>query len=91
MNREMLPPIETILGPPASGLSTMRRFVLKRDLDVSGTSGTGIVAEGIEFSNGQVSIHWLSQLESVGVYANAKVLNQLHGHQGSTKVVWIDQ
>jgi hypothetical protein len=70
--------------------STMRRFVLNRKEDATGTSGTGIVAEGVEYSNGQVSIHWISQLESVNVYANAKVLEALHGHDGRTTVEWID-
>lgn len=70
---------------------TLRRFVLVRTEDVSGTSGTGVVAEGIEFSNGQIVIHWLSQLESVNVYANTKVLEQLHGHGGRTVVEWIDK
>lgn len=69
--------------------STMRMFVLVREEDATGTSGTGVVAEGVEFSNGQVSIHWISQLESVAVYANVKVLDALHGHQGRTKVKWL--
>lgn len=70
--------------------STMRRFVLERAVDATGTSGTGVVAEGVEFSNGQVCIHWISQLESVNVYANAKVLTALHGHGGNTSIRWID-
>ena len=70
---------------------SMRCFVLERHEDVSGTSGTGVVAEGVEFSNGQVVIHWLTQLESVGVYANAKVLEQLHGHGGRTVVKWLNE
>lgn len=69
---------------------SLRRFTLVRSEDVSGTSGTDVVAEGVEFSNGQVVIHWLSQLESVNVYANAKVLEKLHGHEGRTVVVWTD-
>lgn len=69
---------------------TMRRFVLVRSEDVSGTSGTGVVAEGVEWSNGQVSIHWISQLESINNYANTKVLTALHGHEGRTTVQWLD-
>lgn len=75
---------------PTAKLSTMRRFVLRREIDSTGTSGVGVVAEGVEFSNGQVAIHWLSQLESVNVYANAKVLNALHGHGGNTTIEWMD-
>jgi hypothetical protein len=70
--------------------STARRFVLIRDEDVSGNSGTGVVAEGVEFSNGQVCMHWLTQMESVTIYGNVKVLEALHGHEGRTRVEWVD-
>ncbi len=71
--------------------STMLRFVLDRADDKTGTSGVGVVAEGVEFSNGQVAIHWISQLESVNVYANVKLLYALHGHGGATTVRWMDE
>lgn len=70
--------------------STMKRFLLVRNKDISGTSGIGTVAEGVEFSNGQCTLHWLSQLDSVAVYANMKVLQEIHGHQGATSVQWVD-
>lgn len=72
-------------------LSKMRRFVLERTRDLTGTSGTGIVAEGVQFSNGQVVIHWISQLEAINVYGNAVVLETLHGHGGGTVVRWLDK
>lgn len=40
--------------------SGMRRFSMRRDSDVSGVSGTGIVLEGVLFSTGVVVIHWLT-------------------------------
>ena len=70
--------------------TTMRRFVLNRSEDATGTSGTGVVAEGVQFSNGQVVIHWISQLEAINVYANTMVLEKLHGHGGRTTVEWLD-
>lgn len=76
---------------PTAKQSNMRRFVLERSEDATGTSGTGIVAEGIEFSNGRCVIHWMSQLDSVNVYDNAKVLETLHGHDGRTEVRWLDE
>lgn len=77
-------------GIPVTKSTKMRRFVLDRSVDATGTSGTGIVAEGVQFSNGQVVIHWLSQLEAINVYTNAVVLEQLHGHGGNTVVKWMD-
>ncbi len=73
-----------------SKTSTMRRFVLIRNEDVSGTSGTGVVAEGVEFSNGTVVLHWISQLESIEMCANMHVAEAIHGHEGRTKVQWMD-
>lgn len=74
-----------------AALSTSRRFVLKRDSDVSGTSGTGVVAEGIEFSNGQCVIHWISQLEAVEIVANMSTVEKIHGHEGKTSIIWLDK
>lgn len=38
----------------------MRRFTMRREQDVSGVSGTGIVLEGVLFSSGVVVVHWLT-------------------------------
>ena len=38
----------------------MRTFTLRRQEDVSGVSGTGIVLEGTLFSTGVVVVHWLT-------------------------------
>ena len=40
--------------------SGMRRFCMRRDFDVSGVSGTGVVLEGVVFSTGPVVVHWLT-------------------------------
>ncbi len=38
----------------------MRRFVMHRESDASGVSGTGLVLEGVLFSTGVVVVHWLT-------------------------------
>lgn len=68
--------------------STSRLFTLVRAEDVSGTSGLGIVAEGVEFSDGTCALHWLSQMHSIEICANLHVVEQIHGHEGRTKVVF---
>jgi hypothetical protein len=70
--------------------STARRFVLNRREDFTGTSGTGIVAEGVCFSNGKVALHWLSHLGAVNIYDSMEVTTILHGHDGRTVVEWMD-
>ena len=68
--------------------STSRLFTLVRTEDVSGTSGVGVVAEGVEFSDGTCVLHWISQLHSIEICANLHVVEQIHGHEGRTKVVF---
>lgn len=68
----------------------MRRFQLQRNEDVSGMSGVGVVAEGVEFSDGRVSMTWLSTHTSMVIYQNIKEVNTIHGHEGRTTVVWLD-
>ena len=68
----------------------MRRFKVKREQDESGISGTGVVAEGVEFENGKVVIQWLSHKPSVTVFDNIKHIKDLHGHGGKTKIKWVD-
>lgn len=67
-----------------------RRFILVRDEDVSGTSGTGIVAEGIWFSNGKAVISWTTKYMSVAVYDSIAELEAIHGHEGRTRIEFID-
>ena len=68
----------------------MRRFKVKRIEDESGVSGTGIVAEGVEFDDGGVAMKWLSHKSTVTFLPNVKIVKDIHGHQGKTKIVWID-
>lgn len=72
----------------------MKRFYLQRNIDASGVSGTGNVAEGCQFDNGWCALVWIvSEKDSDEVHAyyrSIKRLEQIHGHDGATKVVWID-
>lgn len=68
-----------------------KRFVLFRREDQSGVSGTGIVAEGVQFSTGRCVIVWLGQYPSIGIYDSIEALEKVHGHDGSTEMRWIDE
>ena len=68
----------------------MRLFQLHRDQDASGVSGTGVVAEGVEFTNGECALHWLSDNPSIGLYPSIEDIKQIHGHGGMTRVVWVE-
>lgn len=66
----------------------MRAFRLNRKKDLSGISGTGIVAEGIEFGDGQVVMSWLGKYHSMEVHPSVKQLMEVHGHNGATALEW---
>ena len=71
----------------------MRRFELHRHEDVSGISGTGVVAEGVAFSgNGPVALRWTSEWPTSVVFHDKGVesLEAVHGHNGRTEIVWLD-
>jgi hypothetical protein len=69
----------------------VRRFVLQRNEDVSGVSGTGIVAEGVEFSDGTVVIRWLSDHRSTVIWPDLHHVEVIHGHDGRTVIEFLDE
>jgi hypothetical protein len=65
------------------------RFHLHRDVDISGVSGTGVVAEGFVFSDGTAVVHWLGQWASTVVHPKGpEQVEAIHGHGGATRLVW---
>lgn len=66
----------------------MRTFWLERTKDDTGVSGLGVVAEGVQFSNGKCAISWLTNLSSVAIYDDMETLEKIHGHGGSTLVIY---
>ena len=68
----------------------MRRVQLHRDRDVSGVSGTGIVAEGAAFSDGGAVLGWLTGVRSTAVWEAAEAVEKIHGHGGKTRIVWLN-
>ena len=66
----------------------MKTFKLVRTVDLSGISGLGDVAEGVEFHDGQCVISWFGRFHSVAVYPSILTLLHVHGHNDTTKVVW---
>ena len=69
--------------------SQMKQFILQRIEDATGVSGTGIVAEGVEFTDGKVAIRWLTHYSSTCFYDSMKAVEAIHGHHGRTKVEWV--
>ncbi len=67
-----------------------RRFHLARRVDVSGVSGVGWVAAGVQFPDGTVVMRWLTEHRSTVVWADLESAMRVHGHDGATVVEWVD-
>jgi hypothetical protein len=71
----------------------MKSFSLHRHEDLTGVSGTGVVAEGVLFNNGKVAIAWdptktKAEVVSVTIFDSIDDVKTLHGHDGATEIVW---
>lgn len=64
----------------------MRTFILNRIHDVSGVSGTGVIAEGVVFSGGKTVVCWKTATPSINIYDCVEDVLRIHGHQGATEV-----
>ncbi|MFJ3949010.1 hypothetical protein ACIPXV_02925 [Streptomyces libani] len=65
-----------------------RTFELHRDRDISGVSGTGIVADGCVWPDGAVSIRWRGDYPSTVSWNSVADAEHVHGHGGATRIVW---
>lgn len=69
-----------------------RRFVLRRSEDPTGVSGLGDVADGVLWPDGTAAVRWRGEHPSAVHWDRGKTSVELiHGHQGATEVVWLDQ
>lgn len=75
----------------------MKRFLLVRSEDISGVSGTGVVAEGVEFHDGQCVLSWLGRFHTIEVVPTIEAvvppieaIETIHGHEGRTRIQWLD-
>ncbi|MBM0201841.1 hypothetical protein JNW90_01060 [Micromonospora sp. STR1s_5] len=64
-----------------------RIFALDRHTDVTGVSGAGVVAYGIETTDGTVIMRWLGDKPSTVIWESIQHALEVHGHDGATEVV----
>ena len=72
----------------------MRLYKLVRHEDVSGFSGTGHVAEIVQFSDGRCVMRWVAKdpdgnplPSSIVLYDSLEDIRKIHGHNGASEVV----
>ncbi|MES2462783.1 MAG: hypothetical protein V4671_19550 [Armatimonadota bacterium] len=69
-----------------------RNYVLQRDEDATGVSGTGIVADVVETAGGTAVMRWRTNPAGdgpgcTGIYPNIAAIEKIHGHEGRTRLV----
>ena len=70
-------------------MKKIKIFYLKRGDDVSGVSGTGIVADGVVFPDGTTVLRWRTAGGSTGIYDSLESVEKIHGHNGKTKIIMV--
>ena len=68
----------------------MKLFWLNRKEDLKGISGTGIVAEGVVFENGQAVLRWRGRHSSLAIYHSVKEMMMVHNHHNQTELIYDD-
>lgn len=69
---------------------TTRTFHLQRDIDITGASGTGHVADGVVWPDGTVTIRWRGERASTVNWNDLDDAEAVHGHGGATTIVFDD-
>ncbi|MFD4394681.1 hypothetical protein [Kitasatospora sp. NPDC058478] len=67
-----------------------RLFTLQRDTDITGISGTGTIAHGVQWPDGAVTIRWTGDRPSTVQWTGIDDVIAINGHGGHTRVIWDD-
>lgn len=83
-------PMEDEQIPLREDLCEPRRFYFERREDVNGKSGTGRVADGIQWGDGRITIRWRTECASTTDFDCLADFERIHGHEGRGVAIWID-
>lgn len=73
-------------------MTELRRFVIVRDKDPSGVTGTGTVADGVAWPDGWLAVQWHRSASTVpALFQSMAHLLAIHGHHGATHIRWVDR
>lgn len=65
------------------------RFKLVRTVDITGISGTGEIAYGVQYPDGSVDLCWLKH-GTHGYYKNIDQIWQIHCYNNNAAIMWMD-
>lgn len=84
-------PLPDLTAQPPRPAAIARPFWLQRNHDVSGVSGTGIVAHGALWPDGTASVRWVGARPSTVFWGSMGDAEAVHGHGGHTRIVFADE
>ena len=67
----------------------MKLFNIVREIDNTGISGTGIVAEGVIFDDGSVVLRWLGELSTIVLHKNIESVEKISCSHSKSKIVYL--
>jgi hypothetical protein len=86
--------LEVGRDPIGCGASSPKRFILYREEDATGVSGTGVVATGVVWPDGHAALRWKADdhesASSTSVWSSVADLLRVHGHGGLSKIFYLD-
>ncbi len=65
----------------------MKLFHFYRSEDQTGISGTGLVAEGVQLTNGWCVLRWMTHHSSLCFYQSLEQVRAIHSHGGKTEIL----
>ncbi|WP_206538991.1 hypothetical protein [Nocardiopsis lucentensis] len=71
-------------------MTNPRRFRLIRTTDPTGVTGTGHVADGIQWPDGTATVRWRSARPSTVNWDRIEDAETIHGYGGATRIEWTD-
>jgi hypothetical protein len=67
-----------------------RPFLMHRREDISGVSGTGLVAHGVRHADGTATVWWFGKWPTETRHRSMESVIGIHGHGGRTEIRWCD-
>lgn len=86
----MTQPVLAARCPCTGYVFAMRRFHFHRDINHTGVSGVGCVAQGIEFDDGRVVLVWMRPPHGMSTFASIEDMLSVHAHGEQDPIVWED-
>ena len=66
----------------------MKTFTVVREIDISGLSGIGKVAEGVEFTNGKCIVCWCTEVSSMVIHENIESVNKIMCSHSKSTIIY---